>query len=1144
MKTKPAIGSLLLLILLFLPQLTMADPPSKPGIFVHNEGSVVTVNWYAENAEGYRLFYAPYPEKEPIESIEMGTRTEYSLRLPENSAYFVAVQAYNQDGNSPHSEEKYFILDEFALMDKADVDPDALPLRFDHVEIDGAIAFLPTEADAEEQVQRLRTARSAADRSERASQLGSPVFYEDGKIGLRVDIAQGVVERDLLLNFCLEIESDCRTLLVWDDSTVNYEETLLVSSVKTDVEKSLYADLLMPSEVITELRNLVKTPREFNLRITAVNSVNPQNIAVHAVSVPIVDVGGHRTRRKEGEGKIPFVGKDFGGDKFGAKFKVAMELYPYAGYKLSANNNKIENNELVAGIQVGPELSLDVKLFGDDYKLLGAGVKLTKNISKKLSYKLELTLLGVDLGAVGEVIGKLEEVYKLMKPVLSDESQKEWDGTFNTLNKYPIGTYCKGKNNQFTLKKKLPEAEQDFCSEVPDSLSERLDSEKAKPWFLNDVKFSDGGTATGSFEYIYTVNPLDPRDMKGVCKNVEVKVKGTLYGNEETTFTSKSDKITCESKYIDICESSCPDGSKHLRLTFTDTLNVQQEENQIISKESYYAKGASSQKVQKGSIKTEEEPEASLSLDLSFGTAVGYETTILVWVIPLKLSAGISGTLGVKGTGKLATNPTVLKIKAGPYGSLGAYASAGITVFVAEAGVKGTLTIIEEMIQANMQILITGTKPKYAGAINNILTGPVGNVSLYAKAYVPKVGTPPWEQKTWPLTLIDWKTFKRTDSLMTWGGYEETCTGTGGWNKDKKVFEDRECNGVWPEWKSVTVLEKGKGDGKVGGTVTAPSGDNIVILSKNPPPDNAEGWACFYTIIRDKVTNDSEPAFCYKLSSLAPGLQIDFPSKYKGKIKAVKIWKNVNVVLEKKQSGLSARQIRFNEGPDSGSPTLHDADFALTGVFGSDYDANAAEIIYTAKSAALNYGSGNAYLFRGSEYYQFNIEQGKATDGYPKLTKGDWTDLWSRNIDAAFILDSEWAYFFRGSEYVRYNLKKDEVDKSKNYPKSIGSFWPGVFKSDIDAVVNLDGKAYFFKGSEYVRYDLKGDKADENYPKPIKGHWGFPSSWHKNIDAAVKWGNGKILFFKGDEYISFDIKADKPDEGYPKPIEGIPGFSW
>lgn len=39
------------------------------------------------------------------------------------------------------------------------------------------------------------------------------------------------------------------------------------------------------------------------------------------------------------------------------------------------------------------------------------------------------------------------------------------------------------------------------------------------------------------------------------------------------------------------------------------------------------------------------------------------------------------------------------------------------------------------------------------------------------------------------------------------------------------------------------------------------------------------------------------------------------------------------------------------------------------------------------------------------------------------------------------------------------------------------------------------------------------------------------------VDEVVVWPNGKAYFFKGNEYASYDIIADKTDPGYPKPIK-------
>jgi hypothetical protein len=49
---------------------------------------------------------------------------------------------------------------------------------------------------------------------------------------------------------------------------------------------------------------------------------------------------------------------------------------------------------------------------------------------------------------------------------------------------------------------------------------------------------------------------------------------------------------------------------------------------------------------------------------------------------------------------------------------------------------------------------------------------------------------------------------------------------------------------------------------------------------------------------------------------------------------------------------------------------------------------------------------------------------------------------------------------------------------------------------------------------------------------------GFPASFAAGIDDVVVWNNGKAYFFKGSEYVRYDIAVDKADPGYPQPIAG------
>jgi hypothetical protein len=140
-------------------------------------------------------------------------------------------------------------------------------------------------------------------------------------------------------------------------------------------------------------------------------------------------------------------------------------------------------------------------------------------------------------------------------------------------------------------------------------------------------------------------------------------------------------------------------------------------------------------------------------------------------------------------------------------------------------------------------------------------------------------------------------------------------------------------------------------------------------------------------------------------------------------------------------------------------------------------------------------------------------------------------------------------YFFKGDRYIRYDIPTDRVDAG--YPLAIAGLWPGFaeagFVDRIDAAVNWDhvnpnfrGKAYFFRGDQYVRYDIAADAVDPGYPLPIAGSWpGFTEAgFDTNLDAALNYGNGKAYFFKGDQYLRYDIASDTVDAGYPVPIAG------
>ncbi len=68
---------------------------TAPELSIRQNGTQVTLQWTANKAaEGYRLYYAPYPELSNIQWLDVGNQTELTVNLPENAHYYVAVASY------------------------------------------------------------------------------------------------------------------------------------------------------------------------------------------------------------------------------------------------------------------------------------------------------------------------------------------------------------------------------------------------------------------------------------------------------------------------------------------------------------------------------------------------------------------------------------------------------------------------------------------------------------------------------------------------------------------------------------------------------------------------------------------------------------------------------------------------------------------------------------------------------------------------------------------------------------------------------------------------------------------------------------------------------------------------------------------
>jgi len=95
--------------------------------------------------------------------------------------------------------------------------------------------------------------------------------------------------------------------------------------------------------------------------------------------------------------------------------------------------------------------------------------------------------------------------------------------------------------------------------------------------------------------------------------------------------------------------------------------------------------------------------------------------------------------------------------------------------------------------------------------------------------------------------------------------------------------------------------------------------------------------------------------------------------------------------------------------------------------------------------AAFNWGS-KAYFFKGGWYLRYDVPSDKVDDGYP-LPIADW---WPGMADAGFAdaLDAavNWGngkvFFFKGGHYLRYEMAGNRVDDG--YPRPVAGNWAGL----------------------------------------------------------------------------------------------------
>jgi hypothetical protein len=84
---------------------------SAPAPNVSIDDKRVSLYWNpVGGAEGFTLFFAPYPDASYVESVDLGRNWGLSVDLWPGAAYYIAVQAYDGKRTSAYSEIQYVIV--------------------------------------------------------------------------------------------------------------------------------------------------------------------------------------------------------------------------------------------------------------------------------------------------------------------------------------------------------------------------------------------------------------------------------------------------------------------------------------------------------------------------------------------------------------------------------------------------------------------------------------------------------------------------------------------------------------------------------------------------------------------------------------------------------------------------------------------------------------------------------------------------------------------------------------------------------------------------------------------------------------------------------------------------------------------------
>lgn len=129
----------------------------------------------------------------------------------------------------------------------------------------------------------------------------------------------------------------------------------------------------------------------------------------------------------------------------------------------------------------------------------------------------------------------------------------------------------------------------------------------------------------------------------------------------------------------------------------------------------------------------------------------------------------------------------------------------------------------------------------------------------------------------------------------------------------------------------------------------------------------------------------------------------------------------------------------------------------------------------------------------------------------------------AQNLDAAVGMDEDWVAYISGNEIVYYPLYP--ATSESLYMRKLQDIqgWPDDWAS-IDAAAQASpGRHWYFRGDEYLVYDIDTDSIVDRIellPSTL------PANWNGGVDAALGWGPNSILLLRYGHYVLLNFEEN------------------